>query len=189
MDKVEVSHHKAHQSPRCRTDAPSGTRLRRRQCGPGLAGPRATDTVTAGMVAGGAERTGEPHSRGRSFPCLGESLNWTLRRYVPALSLRVWLMRQAPETSRTVAETGRDGLPRVAAARAGTVGETGSRVPVAWAHGVSLSPERTLRYGIHRNRQMEHFAQVAISLRGGVRRSASITRRERTAAPDLASAT
>jgi len=55
--------------------------------------------------------------------------------------------------------------------------------------GVSLSSEHALRYGVHRNRQMEHFTQVAEGLRGGVRRGAAITTREHGAAPDLGLAT
>lgn len=182
MNKAAISHHKPHKPPQCGTGAkPSvGLSAQRRPPGP----------VSADRVAGAS---GERCSRGSSCLSVRESLNWTLRRYVPALSLRVWLRRQAPETGCTVAQAGRGGPPcrpvSVGAVRVGTAGETGSRVPVGRAHGVSLSRGHTLRYRVHRNRQMEHFAQVEISLRGGVRRAASITARERVAASDLGSAT
>lgn len=182
MDKAVLSHHKAHKPSQCRTgDRPSaGLSARGRLRGPG----------SADRVAGAS---GERRSRGRNFPSVREFLNWTLRRYVPASSLRVSLRRQAPETGRTAAPAGRGGPPRwsvsVGVVQVGTTGETGSRAPVGREHGVSLSLDHALRYRVHRNRQMEHFAQVEISLRGGVRRAASITTRERAAASDLGLAT
>ena len=68
-------------------------------------------------------------------------------------------------------------------------GRRGARSPLpapgGRPHGVSLSRDHPLRYRIHRNRQMEHLTQVAVGLRGGVRRGAAITARERAAARDL----
>jgi hypothetical protein len=174
---VAVNHHKAHKPLQCR----AGTRWRR--AGAPLPGFR------HGPAAGGAGHgdggSAERRSPGCAFPSVRESLNWTLRRYVRALSLRVWLRRQAPGTGGTPVPAGRDSLLRAAARRAGAAGESGSKAPVEGTRGVSLSLAHSLRYRIHRNRQMEHLTQVAGSLRGGVRRGAAITPRERAAHWDL----
>ena len=61
----------------------------------------------------------------------------------------------------------------------------GSTRPVKRVNGVLRPSGRALRYRTHRNRQMELLTQVAASLRGGVRRSAAITARERADAEDL----
>lgn len=140
-------------------------------------------------------------------------LNWTLRRYVRASSLRVWLRRQAPEAGGAPVSAGGDG-PRPAGGRLGAAAVAGPVVvdivvantvvatavadgtaqartaaPGGRPRGVSLSSEHALRYGVHRNRQMEHLTQVAEGLQGGIRRGAAITTRERDAAPDLGLAT
>ena len=177
MNKAAVNHHKEHKPPEYRVGA------RPQRAGaprPVLRHGRAAD----GACRGGC-RCGERRPRSRAFPSMRESLNWTLRRYVRALSLRVWLRRQAPGTGGTPVRAGRDSLLRAAARRAGRAGEAGSPAPVERVNGVSLSLDRALRYRIHRNRQMEHMTQVAASLRGGVRRGAAITPRERAVALDL----
>jgi hypothetical protein len=177
MNKVEPNHHKAHMPLQCRAGA------RSRRAGAPL--PGSHHGPAAGGVGHGGGRSGDCRSRGRAFPSARESLNWTLRRYVRALPLRVSLRRQAPGTGGTPVPAGRESLLRAAAGRAGRAGETGSLAPVERVNGVSLSLDRGLRYRIHRNRQMEHLTQVAASLRGGVRRGAAITPRERTVALDL----
>jgi hypothetical protein len=177
MKKAATNHHKPHKPRQWRTDARS----------PRPGGP--TSAFRHGLAAcvarhgGGA--AGKRRGRWRAFPPLRESLNWTLRRYVRALSLRVWLRRQAPGTGGTPVPAGRDSLLRAAPRRAGTAAESGSPAPVERVNGVSLSLDHALRYRIHRHRQMEHLTQVAGSLRGGVRRGAAITPRERAAALDL----
>ena len=165
MNKAAVNHHKAHKPRQWRT----GTRSPR----VGVPSPGFRHGPAA-RVAGPGGAPGEGRPRGRNFPHVRESLNWTLRRYVRALSLRVSLRRQAPGTGGTPVPAGRDRLRRAAAQR---------------VIGVSLSTDHALRYRIHRNRQMEHLTQVAASLRGGVRRGAAITPREHTVPQDLLSTT
>ena len=113
------------------------------------------------------------------------SLNWSLRRYVRAWSLRVWLRRQASQAAGASGPANRDGPLRAPGRRAGTAGEARSLASGERANGVSRTFRRALRYRIHRNRQMEHLTQVAVSLRGGVRRGLAITPRERTDGGDL----
>ena len=177
MNKAVVNHHKEHKPPQYRV----GARPRR------AGAPR--PVLRRGRAAGGARHgdggCGERRPRGCAFPSMRESLNWTLRRYVRALSLRVSLRRQAPGTDGIPVPAGGHGLRWAAARRARTAGETGAPAPVERANGVSLSLDHALRYRIHRNRQMEHLTQVAASLRGGVRRGAAITPRERAVAWDL----
>ena len=170
MNKAAVNHHKAHKPRQWRT----GTRSPR----VGVPSPGFRHGPAA-RVAGPGGAPGEGRPRGRNFPHVRESLNWTLRRYVRALSLRVSLRRQAPGTGGTPVPAGRDRLRRAAAQRAGAAGEAGSPAPAERVMGVSLSTDHALRYRIHRNRQMEHLTQAAASLRGGVRRGAAITPRER----------
>ena len=181
MNKVELNHHKVHMPLQCRAGA------RSRQAGAPL--PGSHHGPAAGGAGHGGGRPGECRSRGRAFPSAREYLNWTLRRYVRASSLRVWLRRQAPGTGGTPVPAGRESLLRAAARRSWRAGGAGSLAPVERVSGVSLSLDRALRYRIHRNRQMEHLTQVAASLRGGVRRGAAITPRERAAALDLVSTT
>jgi hypothetical protein len=184
MKKPAINHHKAHKSPQWRASVQSargGVPL------PGFChGPAAGG---AGGAGHGGTASGKRRSVRRAFPSLGESLNWTLRRYVRASSLRVWLRRQVREAGGAPVPAGRDGPLRAVGGRAGTAGETCSPAPGERPDGVSLCRDHALRYRIHRNRQMEHLTQVAASLRGGVRRGAAITPRERAAARDLASTT
>jgi len=177
MNKAEVNPHKAHKPLQSR----AGARPRRA----GAPRPGFGQGPAAGSACHADGGPGECRSRGRAFPPVRESLNWTLRRYVRALSLRVWLRRQAPGTGGTPVPAGRDSLSRAVARRAGAAGEAGSPAPVERVGGVSLSLDHALRYRIHRNRQMEHLTQVAVSLRGGVRRGAAITARERAVVWDL----
>ena len=88
MNKAAVNHHKAHK-PR---QWPTGARSPR--VGVPSSGVR---HGPAARVAG-ARGVGRP--RGCNFPHVRESLNWTLRRYVRASSLRVSLRRQAPRDRR-----------------------------------------------------------------------------------------
>ena len=177
MNKVKLNHHKSHMPLQCRAG------VRSRRVGAPLPGSR--EGPAAGGAGHGGGRSGECRSRGRAFPSAREYLNWTLRRYVLASSLRVWLRRQAPGTGGTPVPAGRESLLRAAARRSWRAGGNGSLAPVERVNGVSLSLDRALRYRIHRNRQMEHLTQVAASLRGGVRRGAAITPRERAVVLDL----
>jgi hypothetical protein len=177
MNKATLNHHKAHKPLQWRTGAWSP------RAGATLPGFR--HRPAAGGVGHGGDASAERRSRDRAFPPRRESLNWTLRRYVRASSLRVWLRRQAPEAGGAPVPAGRGGLLRAVALRTGTAGKTGSPVPVERVNGGSLSMDHALRYRVHRNRQMEHLTQVAASLRGGVRRGAAITTRERSVAWDL----
>ena len=177
MNKAEVNPHKAHKPPQ------SWAGARRRRAVAPLPGFRHGPAAGSACHAHGGP--GGRRSRCRAFLPVRGSLNWTLRRYVRASSLRVWLRRQAPGTAGTPVPAGRESLLRAAARQAGRAGEAGSLAPVERVNGVSLSSDRALRYRIHRNRQMEHLTQVAASLRGGVRRGAAITPRERAVALDL----
>jgi len=141
-------------------------------------------TAASGPGPGGAGPGGR-RSRCRVSLLWGKSLNWTLRRYVRASSLRVWLRRQAPGAGGAPVPAGRDGPLRTASRQAGTAREARCPALGERLHGVSLSRDHLLRYRIYRNRQMEHLTQAAASLRGGVRRGAAITPRERAAAQDL----
>src|SRR5487761_425036 len=177
MNKAALNHHKAHKPLQWRT----GARLPR--AGAPLPGFRHRPAAGGAGHEGGA--SAERRSQGRAFPPRRESLNWTLRRCVRASSLRVWLRRQSPEAGGAPVPAGRGGLLRAVALRTGTAGKTSAPVPVERANGVSPPEDHALRYRIHRNRQMEHLTQVAASLRGGVRRGAAITPRERSVAWDL----
>jgi len=129
-----------------------------------------------------------PAAGGRGLPPR-YALNWSLRRYVLAWSLRVWLRRQAFRAAGAFGPAGRGGPLCVPGRRAGTAGDSRSLTSGERAIGVSLPFRHALRYRIHRNRQMEHLTQVAVSLRGGVRRGSAITPRERLDGWDLALAT
>jgi hypothetical protein len=69
--------------------------------------------------------------------------------------------------------------------------QAGARSPMlcAGAHGVSRPTGSALQCRASRNRQMEHLVQVAVSVRGGVRRGSGITLRESTRAGGLILAT
>jgi hypothetical protein len=177
MKKPVANHHKTHKSPEWRT----GDWLP----GAGVPPPEFRRRPAASAAVDGGAAPAGGRLRCRIRPCRGKSLNWTLRRYVRASSLRVWLRRHAPETGGATVPAGRNGALRVAVRRTETAGDVRSPAPGAPPCGVSLSRNDLLRYRIHRNRQMEHLTQVAKSLRGGVRRGAAITPRESTGAPDL----
>jgi hypothetical protein len=181
MRKPAVNYGKAYKSPQWRP----GPRPPR--AGVPLPGFRYRPELRYGTAAGGTGGAGpgERRPRGRDSLFPGKSLNWTLRRYVPASSLRVWLRRQVPGAGGAPVPAGRGAPLRVASGQAGTASGGHSPAPGERLHGVSLSRDRVLRYRIHRNRQMEHLTQAAASLRGGVRRGAAITPRERAPAPDL----
>jgi hypothetical protein len=119
------------------------------------------------------------------------ALNWSLRRYVPASSLRVWLTRRiagpagAPGPVRAPwAVIAVDGCPRRGGGRLPVV-SAGARPPASgtrpggvWPHG-----RRSCRCS-QRNGQMEYFTLVKAGLRGGVRRGAAIASRECRGAQD-----
>ena len=113
-------------------------------------------------------------------------LNWSLRGYVQASSLDVWLLRRVPVTSG-------------AACRSAVRGPGGPR-PFAAADGHAAGARQRTGGGsrclghppwqrVYRNGQMEHSAQVTVGLRGDVRGRAAIAGRERAHALDLGSAT
>jgi hypothetical protein len=181
MKKRAVDHRKAHKSPYWRI---------------GARWPRANVPAAEVPPRGRPDDRGRGLRRARETPAAvpgsllaDGALNWSLRRYVRASSLRVWLRRQAPREGAASVSAGRSGLFRAASPRAGTAARAGSPGPVARADGVSRLPRRALRYRKHRNRQMELLTQVAASLRGGVRRDTAITPRESTGAEDLGMAT
>ena len=177
MNNTAVNHHKAHKPLQCRACT------RPRRAGAPLPGFR--HGAAARGAGDGDGGSAERRSAGRAFPSVRESLNWTLRRYVRASSLRVGVRRQAPGAGGAPVPAGRDGPLRTASRQAGTACEARCPAPGERLHGVSLSLDHSLRYRIHRIRQMEHLTQVAASLRGGVRRGAAITPRERAAPRDL----
>lgn len=88
--------------------------------------------------------------------CLpGDSLNWSLRRYVRGWSLRVWLRRRALVTARAprpASAIAAGGRPHGAVAKAGCPAVAGQQA-----------------HRLYRNGQMEHSTQNATGLRGGVR--------------------
>ena len=133
----------------------------------------------------GSRRAREASAAVPASPLAEGALNWSLRRYVRASSLRVWLRRQAPGAGAASVSADRSGLLRTAGPWAGTAAGAGSTRPVKRVNGVLRPSGRALRYRTHRNRQMELLTQVAASLRGGVRRGAAITARERADAEDL----
>jgi hypothetical protein len=177
-EKPAVNHHKTQKPPQWRTGA--------RPPHAGVPLPELRHGPAAGGGGGGGAASGKSRPRCHVSLSRGKSLNWTLRRYVRSSSLRVWLRRQTPEAGGAPVSAGRGDPLRGAGRRTRTARETHSPAHAERPLGVSLSRDRMLRYGIRRNRQMEHLTQVAASLRGGVRRGAAITARERAAARDLA---
>ena len=116
-------------------------------------------------------------------------LDWSLRRYARASSLRVWLRRRARGIGDATAPGGRGGPYRAIGWPAEAAGYVRPPPIREWADGVSRARGRTLEYRASRNRQTEHLVQAAVSLRGGVRRGSAITRRECAVAEDLVLAT
>ena len=167
-------HHKTHMSPQRR-----GTW-------------RATDGIPLpSLPRGGAvpERAGGLRVGRRLSLSWAESLNCSLRRYVPTSSLRVWLSRRVSSTGDATVPGGRRGpshVPRLPAGAAGDIQMSSFRVR---PNGVSRPEWRALRYRASRNRQMEHLVQAAVSLRGGVRRDSAITSRESADLRDLPTTT
>ena len=177
MKKLAANHHKPHKSPKWRT----GDGLP----GAGVPLPEFGCLPRGSGADNGGAAPGKGRSRCRVPSARAKSLNWTLRRYVRASSLRVWLRRHAPETGGATVPADRNGALRVAVRRTATAGDVRPSARGDQPHGVSLSRDHLLRYRIHRNRQMGHLTQVAESVRGGVRRGAAITPRECTGALDL----
>ena len=137
----------------------------------------------------GPERAAGPRADRRLLLSPQGSLNWSLRRYVQASSLRVWLRRRARGIGDATAPGGRGGPFRALGWPAAAAGYI--RLPLVreWADGVSRVGASALRYRASRNRQMEHLVKGTVSLRGGVRRGSAITPREWAGAEDLVSAT
>jgi hypothetical protein len=101
----------------------------------------------------------------------GESLNWSLRRYVRGWSLRVWLRRRALVMARATRP-----------ARAIVAGER-PHGAVATAGCPAVTGQRANR--LYRNGQMEHSAQVATGRRGGGRCGPAVRPTARDGARDL----
>jgi hypothetical protein len=197
MEKTAVNHVKAHKSLPV-LPFPGRPRQRRRQgqhsavrSRPG--GPLSVPCLRA--VAGARGRGGVPGG-GRPGPGAGrhpdKSLNWSLRRYVQASSLRVWLVRRMPGTG---SEPGSPAPPPSAAAVGGRLSgaagwrpaaDAGARQVASGGRGSGRRRDGlALPYRRHRNGQMEHFTQVATGLQGDVRRGAALAARERGGAGDL----
>lgn len=177
MKKRAVNHHKAHKSPQWPPGAPSPCAVVQWR------------EFRSGPVASGAfhanDATARRRSRGRDLPSPWEPPSLSLRRYVRTSSPRVWLRRQGAEAGGAPVPTGRHGLSIRSAEGPGWAEESVGQYPGERLNGVSLCRDHALRYRVRRNRQMEHLTQVAASLRGGIRRDAAITPREREAAKDL----
>jgi hypothetical protein len=116
-------------------------------------------------------------------------LNWSLRRYVRASSLRVWLRRRARGIGDATAPGGRGGPFCALGWLAEAAGYIRPPLVRERADGVSRVGGRALGYRASRNRQMEHSVKAAVSLRGGVRRGSAITPRECADVEDLVLAT
>jgi len=131
------------------------------------------------------ERSGGPRAD-RWRPLSSEGvLNWTLRRYVPDSSLRVWLMRRVSGIGGATAPGGRGGPSRAPRWPAGAAGCIRPVLIRERPNGVSRTSGRAPGYRASKNRQMEHLVQAMVSLRGGVRRDSAITPRERADPEDL----
>jgi hypothetical protein len=136
---------------------------------------------------GGAlpERAGGPQTD-RWLPLSSEgALNWTLRRYVPDSSLRVWLIRRVGGIGDATAPGGRGSPSRAPRWPAGAARYVRPLSFRERPNGVSRTSGRAPGYRASRNRQMEHLVQAVVSLRGGVRRDSAITPRERADREDL----
>ena len=139
----------------------------------------------------GPARAGGPGPRpGRWLPLSRvESLNCSLRRYVPTSALRVWLSRRVSSTGDATVPGGRCGpfhVPPLSAGAAGDIHVPSFRVR---PNGVSRPEWRALGYRASRNRQMEHLVHAVVGLRGGVRRGSAITPRECAELRDLLATT
>jgi hypothetical protein len=162
-------------------------------CCPPARGPGAPRPGAPGAPGAGAPGAGTPSpvvwrcASGLARRCppvaartdLGESLNWSLRRYVRASSLRVWLVRHGRATGGAADRHGR--LREAGGRPGGRPGGAGaSRPPAPRERAVSRPrPAGTApRKPLYRNGQMEHYAQLVAGLRGGVRCAAGIAPRE-----------
>jgi len=153
---------------------------------------RGTWWATAGIPLPSLQRGGTVPERAaglradrRLFLSPQGPLNWSLRRYVPASSLRVWLRRRARGIGDATAPGGRGGPFRALGWPAEAAGYIRPRLVRERADGVSRAGGRALGYRASRNRQMEHSVKAAVSLRGGVRRGSAITPRECADVEDL----
>ena len=158
-----VNHHKTDKSPPWHG-----------ACGAGAEAP----VTSPGRSAAGARGPRATRPRHRIPRSRAGSLNWSLRRYVLASSLRVWLRRRPGGEGRPDTPAGRGGRLGARARRPGTVGGTRSPLLRERGSGGSRASGSVLGYRASRNRQMEHLAQPAVSLRGGVRRGSAIAARE-----------
>jgi hypothetical protein len=177
MKKPAANHHKRHKSPKWRT----GDGLP----GAGVQLPEFRCRAGSGGAGHGGVTPEKVRSRCRVPAMRSKSLNWTLRRYVRASSLRVWLRRHASESGGAAVPADRNGALRVAVQRTATAGDVrlsarGDRRTACRCPGITCCGTVSIE-----NRQIGHLAQVAESVRGGVRRGAAITPRECTGVPDL----
>jgi hypothetical protein len=177
MKKLIVNHHKAHKALRWRIDVPA-KRDPPERCPWAVPVAGAERPGMAGRVA----FSSRPEVPELDFAAVRPG--FVAACMVEAAGVRGGRRTRAGRCTRA----GRSARPSPRRT-AGAAGETRSPAPAEPRRGVSLSQDRALRYRIDRNGQMEHLTQVAASLRGGVRRGAAITPRERAAAADLASAT
>jgi hypothetical protein len=191
MEKTAVNHVKTHK-----------TRQRRPFPEPPFPGRHAALRWRAGRPmpcprppAGAGGRGGVPGGR-RAAACarrrLGKSLNWSLRRYVQASSLRVWLMRRTPGRGSGPSSADRSASAAADSGRlSGAAGwrpaaDAGARQVASAQRGSGRRrDDLALPYRRHRNGQMEHSAQVATRLRVDMRRGAALAPRERAGAGDL----
>jgi hypothetical protein len=148
---------------------------------------------------GGRDRAARGAHRPRGPVCrlAGRSLNWSLRRYVRASSLRVWLRRRQAETrcapcpAATRAPTARAGaVGRDGLRRAGRhPGPAGQGRPGGPPDGRTRPSGTRRRHPKYRNGQMEHFTQAAMVRRGRARPGPAGSSAEREGARDLGLAT
>jgi hypothetical protein len=159
----------------------------------GTAGSAAAGTAgsaAAGSAGPVAACLAAARLRRRPHGCACAALNWALRGYGRAQRPRVMLFGRVQETGGTARARGllqaSSRRPSVAAATVAGPGQAclcapGTRPaarPAISPGGGSPAAGRGPCHRLHRNGQMEHSAQVAAGLRGGVRRRAAIAVRE-----------
>jgi hypothetical protein len=189
---------------RPRTDvAAAGTRSADAVAAATAVGAPATGIATATATTSPGRRPGRHPggpSGGQPGPPPGKSLNWSLRRYVRASSLRVWLMRRmleargvpGPAARPAGAIAGRNGLHGHCDARGSrpaAAGKTHPPAPGERVCGGLRCRRRSSRRNPCQNGQKEYSTLMAGGLRGGIQRSAAIASRERARALDLQLAT
>jgi hypothetical protein len=148
MKKPAVNHHKEHKSPQWRSEARAPELRYRAEFSSG----------TAARDAGpGSAKPAGRRPRRRVSLLRGKSLNWTLRRYVRASSLRVWLRRHAPEAGGAPVPAGGNGSFRVAGRPAETAREARTPALGGRLRRVAVQAASAAVPGPRGNRQMEHL--------------------------------